>query len=361
MKSVTQKELLFSIFLFEIGNTILFAHGISAKQDSWMAILLAMASALPLLYLYIFLYQQYRLNLTEILKLSFVKPIGKVLSAVYMLYFFYMAARVTRDYLELSTGSIFPMSPIKVIAIFLMIVVTYFLLFDISVTLKVASILLPGFISLILVVFLFAFTIPGYSLNKITPILGDGIMPIIKAAYPQILTFPFGEIIVFMMIFPEVPNKKDLFKHSFVVFILTGLFLAFNNINIISAIGVYEASRINFPFYSMTRLISLGFFKNLDSLYIALMIIGNLIKIIIFAYAGLKASQSVFDIKEYKFLLIPTAAIIYALSIITAESYFIQIPVELPLMSLYVHVPLQIIVPLLLLIVYFVKKRNLKS
>ncbi|MCP2239018.1 hypothetical protein BD412_000257 [Thermoanaerobacterium thermosaccharolyticum] len=33
MKSVTQKELLFSIFLFEIGNTILFAHGISAKQD----------------------------------------------------------------------------------------------------------------------------------------------------------------------------------------------------------------------------------------------------------------------------------------------------------------------------------------
>jgi spore germination protein KB len=71
--------------------------------------------------------------------------------------------------------------------------------------------------------------------------------------------------------------------------------------------------------------------------------------------------QSVFEIKEYKFLLIPVAAIIYALSIVTAESYFIQIPVELPIMALYVHVPLQIIVPLLLLIAYFVKKRNLKS
>ncbi|WKV09560.1 endospore germination permease [Thermoanaerobacterium sp. CMT5567-10] len=361
MKSVTQKEIFYAMFLFEIGNTILFAHGISAKQDSWMAVLLAMVSALPLLYLYIFLYKKYKANLTEILKLSFGNIVGRALSAIYMFYFFYMAARVTRDYLELSTGSIFPLSPIKVIAIFLMIVVTYFILFDISVTLKVASILLPFFIFLIFIVFIFAFTIPCYSLNKIFPIFTGGIVPIIKAAYPQVLTFPFGEIIVFMMIFPEVPNKKDLFKYSFVVFILTGLFLAFNNINIISAIGVYEASRINFPFYSMTRLISLGFFRNLDSLYIALMIIGNLIKIIIFAYAGLKASQSVFDIKEYKFLLIPTAAIIYALSIITAESYFIQIPVELPLVSLYIHVPLQIIVPLLLLIAYFVKKRNLKS
>ncbi|MDI3311818.1 MAG: GerAB/ArcD/ProY family transporter [Thermoanaerobacterium sp.] len=358
MKSVTIKELFSAMFLFEIGNTILFAHGISAKQDSWIAVLLAMISALPLLYLYIFLYKKYKVNLTEILKISFGNIVGRTISIVYMFYFFNMAARVTRDYLELSTGSIFPLSPIKFIAIFLIIVTMYFLLFDISVTLKVASILLPFFLFLISVVFVFAFTIPGYSFSKIFPIFADGIVPILKAAYPKVLAFPFGEIIVFMMIFPEIKCTKDLFKYSSLVYLITGLLLAFNNINIISAIGVYETSRTNFPFYTVTRLISLGFFKNLDSLYIALMIIGNLIKIIIFAFAGLKACQSVFEIKEYKFFLIPIGAIIYALSIITAESYFIQIPVELPIMALYVHVPLLVIVPLLLLFAYFLKGIN---
>ncbi|AFK87290.1 GerAB/ArcD/ProY family transporter [Thermoanaerobacterium saccharolyticum] len=356
MKSVTIKELFSAMFLFEIGNTILFAHGISAKQDSWIAVLLAMISALPLLYLYIFLYNTYNINLTEILKVSFGKIIGRIISIIYMFYFFYMAARVTRDYLELSTSSIFPLAPIKIIAIFLMIVTAYFLLFDISVTLNVANILLPFFLSLISIIFIFAFTIPGYSFSKIFPIFEGGIMPVLKAAYPRILTFPFGEMFVFMMIFPEIKCSKDLFKYSSLVYLITGILLAFNDINIISAIGVKEASRVNFPFYTVTRLITLGFLRSLDSLYIALMIIGNLIKIIIFAFAGLKACQSVFDIKEYKFLIIPTATIVYALSIVTAESYFIQIPVELPIMALYVHVPLLVIVPLILLIVYFLKK-----
>lgn len=361
MKSVTIKELFSAMFLFEIGNTILFAHGISAKQDSWIAVLLAMISAIPLLYLYVFLYNTYKVNLTEILKISFGKIIGKMISIIYMFYFFYMAARVTRDYLELSTSSIFPLAPIKFIAIFLMVVTAYFLLFDISVTLKVASILLPFFLSLVSVVFIFAFTIPGYSFSKIFPVFAGGIIPILKAAYPRILTFPFGEMFVFMMVFPKLKCNKDLLKYSYLVYLITGILLAFNDINMISAIGVKEASRVNFPFYTVTRLITLGFFRNLDSLYIALMIIGNLIKIIIFAFAGLKACQSVFDIKEYKFLLIPIAAIIYALSIVTAESYFVQVPVELPIMALYVHIPLQVIVPILLLIIYFFKRHKLHS
>lgn len=90
MKNITAKELFSTMLLFEIGNTILFAHGISAKQDSWIAILFAMITSLPLLYIYLFLFNNLNMNLTQILENLLGKFLGIFISSIYALYFFFM-------------------------------------------------------------------------------------------------------------------------------------------------------------------------------------------------------------------------------------------------------------------------------
>lgn len=360
LKSVSYKEFFSLMFLFEIGSAILFALGISAKQDAWLSVLIAMILALPLIYSHLALFKKYNANLAEISEVVLGKILGKILSFIYAFYFLYIAARVTRDFTELSIGTISPKTPVIFVPFIMGIVVIYYLLFDISVTAKSANILLPIFIFLILFRFVASFSISGYSFSKITPVLENGIVPVIKAAFPEILTFPFGELIAFLMIFPDIPDKNKLTKVSLLVVILIGILLSINNISIISAIGPDEVARANFPSYQISRLIQFGSFKNLDTFYAVEIVIGGTIKIIVFTYAGIKCIQSVFNLNDYKFLLIPVWTIVYALPIIIASTYQIHIILGLKLTPIYLHIPFQIIIPILLLLISLIKKRKNK-
>ena len=356
MKKITYTELFSAMLVFELGSAILFVLGISAKQDAWIAMIIATIAAFPLVYMYVTLFKKYDANLPQILEGVFGKIVGKALSAIYAIYFLYIAARVTRDFDELNISTIYRQTPISAISIAILIVVLYFLLFDISVTIKSAHMVLPVFVFLAAMQFLGIFTINGISVKKLFPVFGNGFMPVIKAAFPHILTFPFGELITFMMIFPEIYLKKDLNKYCMALVAVTGLWLTINTVEILSALGVAETARANFPFYQLVLSMKFGSFRNLDPFYAVEIVIGGVIKITVFAYAAIKTIQSIFNLKEYKFLLIPVGTIIYALSILIADSYPLHILIGLKLTTVYIHVPLQIIIPLIVLILSFIKK-----
>ncbi|AFK86197.1 GerAB/ArcD/ProY family transporter [Thermoanaerobacterium saccharolyticum] len=356
MNKITYKELFSAMLAFELGSAVLFVLGASAKQDAWMSILLATVAALPLIYLYVTLYKMHDGNLPQILEATFGKAFGKVLSAIYAFYFLYIAARVTRDFAELNIGTIYKQAPVSAFSIAILVVVIYYLMFDISVMIKSSHVLLPTFIIMAFFQFIGAFSVNGESIKKIFPILGNGFMPVVKAAFPNILTFPYGELITFMMVFPEFKfNTNKLAKYCFTLVIATGLWLALNTVEIFSVIGVAEATRANFPFYELALIMKFGTFRNLDPFYAIETVIGGVIKITVFAYAAIKTIQTIFNLKEYKFLLIPVGTIIFALSLLIADSYPLHILIGLKLTTLYIHVPLQIIIPLIALILSFIR------
>ncbi|EGD49912.1 Spore germination protein [Thermoanaerobacter ethanolicus JW 200] len=90
----------------------------------------------------------------------------------------------------------------------MLILVMYYLLFDICVLARVAKILLP----LILAIMAFQTTMimmgDNFSFSRLLPILENGIVPVIKAAIPLIVTFPFGELIAFTTVFDKVKQKE---------------------------------------------------------------------------------------------------------------------------------------------------------
>ncbi|WP_434655389.1 GerAB/ArcD/ProY family transporter [Thermoanaerobacterium thermosaccharolyticum] len=356
MKKITYTELFSAMLVFELGSAILFVLGISAKQDAWIAMIIATLAAFPLVYMYVTLFKKYNANLPQIFEASFGKILGKALSAIYAIYFLYIAARVTRDFDELNVGTIYKETPISAISIAILIVVLYYLMFDISVTIKSAHILLATFVFLAVLQFLGIFNINAINISRLTPILSKGFIPVIKAAFPQIITFPYGELITFMMIFPEIHLKKDLNKYCMALVAATGLWLTINTVEIITALGVAEAARANFPFYQMELVMKFGSFRNLDPFYAVEIVVGGVVKITIFTYAAIKTLQSIFNLEEYKFLLLPVGTIIYALSLIIADSYPLHILIGLKLTTVYIHVPLQIIIPLIVLILSFIKK-----
>lgn len=357
-KKLNIDELFSLMMIFEIGTALLFCLGIAAKQDAWLAVLLAMTAAFFLIFVFILLFNKTNMNLAQILEYAFGKYIGKILSLLYAFYFFYNAAKNTRDYTELSLNTITPKTPIYVFPLFMMLLVMYYLLFDISILGRVAKIILPIILIITLIQPLPVITKSDFSFTKLLPVMEGGILPVIKAAFPLILTFPFGELIAFTMVFTELKQKNKLLKYSILLVLLAGLLLSFNNIIIISALGIAEAERYNFPFYQVTTLISFGTLKNFDTFFVIIMVLGIFFKITVFTYAGLKALQNTFELNDYKSMLIPVATIITGASFVIADSYPTYIIIGLKITPLYIHVPLQIILPVLTLIAVSIKAKK---
>jgi spore germination protein KB len=90
MKEYIDKNQLFTLtMIFQIGSTTLFALGIDAKQDAWLAILISLVAGLGLVLLYTEIQKHFpEQNLTEI----FVSVLGRWVATpfiiLYAIFFF---------------------------------------------------------------------------------------------------------------------------------------------------------------------------------------------------------------------------------------------------------------------------------
>ena len=65
-------------------------------------------------------------------------------------------------------------------------------------------------------ILIFLLTSGEIQLHNIEPILGDGIKPILKAMFPSLFVFPFGELVVFTIILTSVTQLKKSKKVAFI-------------------------------------------------------------------------------------------------------------------------------------------------
>lgn len=357
-KRLEVSDLLYLMIIFEIGTSVLFCLGIEAKQDCWLSILIAMLISLPITFMYVSSFEKSQKNLPQLLEFVYGKYAGKTLSLIYSLYFLYIASRNVRDYVELSVNTIYSRTPAYIFSSFMLILVMYYLLFDICVLARVAKILLPFILTIMAFQTSMIMLREHFSFLRLLPVMENGIMPVIKAAVPLIVTFPFGELIAFTTVFDKVKQKKKIRKMMLITTVFTGLILSFNNIIIISSLGMEEASRENFPLYQVIRLINLGNLKNLDTLYVFIMIIGVFFKISVFTYAAFSMIKNTFELKNYKHLLFSVLSIIFATSFIIADNYQTHILVGLKFTPFYIHLPLQIILPIITFLLLNIKQKR---
>ena len=50
-------------------------------------------------------------------------------------------------------------------------------------------------------------------LERLMPMLENGIQPVLQASLPEVISFPFGQIVVFLMFWSHLDDKKTLSRH----------------------------------------------------------------------------------------------------------------------------------------------------
>lgn len=358
-ETISSLQLFYILIGFEFGTTIILGVGSGAKQDVWIAILTAAISSLILMSIYIKLSALYpNYTLVQMLPVIVGKFLAYPIIVLYIGYFIYIAARVCRDFGELMVSTILVETPIVVVIGSLMVLMIYCLRGGIETFGRMGEAVFPLFMFSLVIIWILLLTVHSFNITNLTPVLGNGIKPVLKEVFPNTLTFPFGESVIILMFIPFLNNKKHAGRVGFAVILIGGTLLAINSILILSVLGPEIYKNDFFPLLSATRLVSIAdFLERFDAIIILMMVAGVFFKVGMFTFGAAVGISHLFNVKNTKSILLGIGMILTPLSLLIGDNFIRFLEIGLEFITRYIHPVLQMIIPFSLLCIGFMRKK----
>ncbi|WP_046175683.1 GerAB/ArcD/ProY family transporter [Domibacillus indicus] len=362
--SISAFQLFILAFLFEIGSSLLVALSIGgAKQAAWISILMGASAGIVLFFIYYLLYRFYpRMLPVEYMQVLLGSTAGKIIGFIYILDFIYRTSRNLRDFGEILTSTFYVETPLFVLNALFILTAIYGLSKGIEVLARSAEVLFYIFLAISVSGFLLIAFSGLIDVNNLKPVLPDGFRPVFRTFYTETLFIPFGEIFAVAMILPYVKNVKKAGRAVLYAIIASGIMLALTMMINISVLGPQLAARAPFPLLSTIQSIQLAdFFERLDIYFILFLIIGGFFKLCIYFYAAVIGISSLFNIRKPSKIAYPVGVVALILSIAIASNFSEHIQEGHKVAPLFIQVPLQFVIPILLLMIAIWKNRKQKK
>ncbi|MFB5555740.1 GerAB/ArcD/ProY family transporter [Bacillus cytotoxicus] len=352
-------QLFYIMMAFEVGSTVIYGLGVDAKQDAWLVILVGMFCGFVLMWIYTKLFEYYSGDtLTQMIPKIVGKLIGYPLNVIYIFYFLYIAARVLRDFGELITGTFLPKTPLIIVIGSFMLVIVYCLHGGIEVFGRMGEICFPFLFLVAILTWAIVYSSQVVDIEQLTPVLEKGFGPVWEAAFPLVITFPFGEMVLFMMFWPALHDSRKVKKLGMVVVLVAGILLTVNTISILSVIGPNLVKMKTYPLLTIVRMASIGnLIERIDAAIIITMMIGGFFKVGSFLYGAAVGTAQLFRLKSYRSIVVVFGAVVVLLSIMIATNYMEHEEIGIKKVPIFLHIPLQIVIPVILLVIAMIRKR----
>jgi spore germination protein KB len=354
-------ETLFTMLLFLIGSSVIFGLNLQAEKAAWVVSLAAGSIGLLLFHLYVYIWRNNEFgNLHLILKRNLGKFLGFAASLMYALYFAYLASRVLTDFSMFITSTLlYSMHPFLVkFSIFLVIVYTYVK----GLEAFIRSAVIIGVVTVLFLILIpFWIVVSGtFHWEYIDPIFAMDVKKVFKTL-PTMIVFPFGELIAFLMIFPHLNSEHRTYlskKGSYIIVFFTVLLSLFSFLAI-GALHPELAVNYTFPIISAIERVTLfNFIERLDIFAVIVIIFGGYFKIATFTFASVKLAKYSIPKINPKLLTFSVLVVIYLLSYTYAENISEHLLVGLKFVPIFIHLPMAILLPILIFIVTFIKKKG---
>lgn len=353
-EKITSHQFYALMVLLPYGTAVLFYLAPDAKNDTWIVLLFYSIISILIQMIYISLYNKYpNDSIVTYLPKIYGKHIGYGLSAAYIVYFSYLAYRNLRDFSELIAVFNLVRTPLPIIGALFISVIVYSVYKGIENVGSMAQIgLIIIIISIILLWILLIITPKSLYYYNTYPILKNGFIPTMIKGY-KVIQLPYSEFVVMTMLYPFVMEKTKVKKAVVFATITEGIILALNNILFLFALGYTFASVNNYPLLETLRLVHIGDFLNrLDIIFIVVLMLGGFFKISILIYCSVLGTVQLLKIKNWGLMCIVFGFVIwiYFDIMVISETYphFIH--------RITNHLPMSIVIPVLSLIVYYMKK-----
>ena len=294
-----------------MATSILFVPGIStqiALQDAWISMIIAFLFGLSVAYLSADLGTKYPdKTVIQFSETLLGKIPGKIIGFIYVSYFFYVSYFVQRQFGELMSSVFMINTPMWFFIITLTLLSCYVIINDLEVLVRINNtivILMIIGISLIIIL-----TAKNIEIGRYLPVFESGMGHIVLGSISPASWF--SECTIIMMLIPFISDRQNVRKASVRAIIILFIIMEVIMIGAIGVMGVNFTMRSIFPTFSLVREVE----TRIDAIFMVIWVSGMLMKLSTFFYAGILGLAQLLNLKEYKFLVFPSAIIITSLSL----------------------------------------------
>lgn len=353
---ISQKQGIVMIIMFIIGTSSLMLMGLQAKMDIWIAMLIAIAAASLIMLVYASLLTALPgKDFFETVEHFFGKVGSKIIFILMTWFAFDLCHIVLRNYGQFVVTVGLPETPLM-FSMLMMIVLCAF-----SVRAGVESM---GRFASQFVIFLLVFmgisilvAMPQMNINNILPVLDNGIEPIAKGAF-GIISFPFAETVVFLLVFPAFKKGESVKKVYLTALLIGGLTIFAVSLTDILVLGPTMAESVYYPTYVTMASVHLGeFLQRFEVIASIVFMIGVFLKISVLLYAASNGFVKIFGLGDNRFVALPMALLVLCFALFSFDNmiYYTEWVVNVwP----YYSTVFQIIIPIFLLVVIKIKQRK---
>ncbi|WP_099188182.1 GerAB/ArcD/ProY family transporter [Tepidibacter mesophilus] len=353
---ISDKQGISIMILFLIGSTSIFVPGSEAKRDGWLAVILAVFSVIPILFIFARLnYLFPNQDLFDIIEICFGKFIGKITIIIFTWYTFYWTADVLNNYALFIQNVNLKHTPQIIVIIFFVILCSWAIREGVEVLGKWSKIFL--LIPIFSLVIVSSLSIANMDINNLKPMLYEGTGPLFKATF-SIFSQPFCQVIAFSMALNGFRTNKSSYKVYFTSLLVSGLYFLLLTLTNILVLGGTIASNKYYPTYNLaTRLDVLMILQNLEILISLSFILGGFIKISILLLCVCKGITKTFQCNDYRIYITPITLLIINLAYFQYDSVMHYMEFNSKIWPYY-FLPFQVIVPIIIFIFAEIKQKK---
>lgn len=311
---ITAVQYMFSITCFIQSSSLLTSFFINiTKQDSWMAVIAGLLLCIPFLFVFIALMKRFPgMNLIQINDHVFGRIAGKIVSALYIWFFLTLTSLNLRDLSDFVHQTIMPKTPSSVIMAVFMLVCAWAVAGGVKVVIHYNFAFAVGTLLLILIATTLTANMSDY--KNLFPMFDQPAGSYVQATH-IISTIPFGELVVFLMITPDLEiDPKKIGRYFIGGYFIGGVTLLVVVLRDTLVLGNSQ-KLFSMPSFETLRMSSLMESLNrLEILFAILLIILLFTKITFLYYVTMKALTQLLGLQTCRNLILSlgTVIIVYA-------------------------------------------------
>lgn len=347
------------VSLFIIGPSIILLPAVlasEAKQDAWISSIVGLLAALLLVWLYNALGSRFPgKTLVELSKEICGRWLGTFISFLWFGYVFILSALILRNLGDFLTSSMLVETPINAIHFVYLSIVAVGVYYGISNIARTADIFFP-FVIVLLCVFVLLL-VPELDIKRVEPVLGKGIKPVLSAALPYI-GFPFLELVLLLMIFPNVKQPEQAKKAFLSGTLLGGAVLFVITLMNILVMGAGNTGSELYSSFELAKRIEIGeFIQRVEVVITAVWFITIFFKLIICFHILVLSLSQTLKLYDHRLLTLPLGMILYSVSFIIIPNRPYVISFDTTIRPFYA-LTFGFLLPLLLLGIAVVRKKR---
>lgn len=291
--------------------------GLSPVQDAWLAGLVSLAVAIPFLVWIIKLAEWFPDKTIIEYAIEALGPFfGRIIGAAVLIYLIWDIVVATRSLGDSLTVAIMPETPILVFIIVLLAIAANAARCGLEVFSRMGENSL--FVVLAFVLLIWVLPYEKTDFLRLKPVLSQGPLWLIR---PSISSFSFyTELIVLGLIVPYLNKRDEALKYSLLGLLISGVILVVFAILVVAVFGP-TANGLTMPPYSLTRMITIArFFERVEAISMGVWLLSSGINLATLLWAAAIGLAQIFNLKGYRFLVYPIAALAVPLSVVAFES-----------------------------------------